>query len=209
METGEGNLLELAVEAARARASLGEISYAVEKVCGRHKAVIRSISGVYSSEFADDEVIEEVRQMTADFEKREGRRPRIMVAKMGQDGHDRGAKVVATAYADMGFDVDVGPLFQTPEETAQDAVDNDVHIVGMSSLAAGHKTLLPQLVEELAKRGRSDIMVVAGGVIPAQDYQFLYDHGAACIFGPGTVIPVAAREMLNVLNKRLTEQERD
>ncbi|MDY3212072.1 methylmalonyl-CoA mutase, partial [Pyramidobacter sp.] len=189
MESGEGNLLELSVEAARARASLGEISFAIEKVCGRHKAVIRSISGVYSSEFADDEVIKEVRQMTDDFEKREGRRPRIMVAKMGQDGHDRGAKVVATAYADMGFDVDVGPLFQTPAETAQDAVDNDVHIVGMSSLAAGHKTLLPQLVEELEKRGRGDIMVVAGGVIPAQDYQFLYDHGAACIFGPGTVIP--------------------
>ncbi|MGI6076439.1 MAG: methylmalonyl-CoA mutase [Pyramidobacter sp.] len=207
METGEGNLLELSVEAARARASLGEISYAIEKVCGRHKAVIRSISGVYSSEFADSDVIKEVRQMTDDFEKREGRRPRIMIAKMGQDGHDRGAKVVATAYADMGFDVDVGPLFQTPAETAQDAVDNDVHIVGMSSLAAGHKTLLPQLVEELAKRGRSDIMVVAGGVIPAQDYQFLYDHGAACIFGPGTVIPAAAREMLMVLNKRLAAQE--
>ena len=145
--------------------------------------------------------------MTDDFEKREGRRPRIMIAKMGQDGHDRGAKVVATASADMGFDVDVGPLFQTPAETAQDAVDNDVHIVGMSSLAAGHKTLLPQLVEELAKRGRSDNMVVAGGVIPAQDYQFLYDHGAACIFGPGTVIPAAAREMLQVLNKRLAAQE--
>lgn len=207
METGEGNLLELSVEAARARASLGEISAAIEKVCGRHKAVIRSISGVYSSEFADSEVIQEVRRMTDDFEKREGRRPRIMIAKMGQDGHDRGAKVVATAYADMGFDVDVGPLFQTPAETAQDAVDNDVHIVGMSSLAAGHKTLLPQLVEELAKRGRSDIMVVAGGVIPAQDYQFLYDHGAACIFGPGTVIPAAAREMLQVLNKRLAAQE--
>ena len=207
MESGEGNLLELSVEAARARASLGEISFAIEKVCGRHKAVIRSISGVYSSEFADDEVIKEVRQMTDDFEKREGRRPRIMVAKMGQAGHDRGAKVVATAYADMGFDVDVGPLFQTPAETAQDAVDNDVHIVGMSSLAAGHKTLLPQLVEELKKRGRGDIMVVAGGVIPAQDYQFLYDHGAACIFGPGTVIPAAAREMLQVLNKRLAAQE--
>ena len=207
MESGEGNLLELSVEAARARASLGEISFAIEKVCGRHKAVIRSISGVYSSEFADDEVIKEVRQMTDDFEKREGRRPRIMVAKMGQDGHDRGAKVVATAYADMGFDVDVGPLFQTPAETAQDAVDNDVHIVGMSSLAAGHKTLLPQLVEELKTRGRGDILVVAGGVIPAQDYQFLYDHGAACIFGPGTVIPAAAREMLQVLNKRLAAQE--
>ena len=208
VETGEGNLLALAVEAARARASLGEISYAIEKVAGRHKAVIRSISGVYSSEFADDDIIDEVRKMTDDFEKREGRRPRIMVAKMGQDGHDRGAKVVATAYADMGFDVDVGPLFQTPAETAQDAVDNDVHIVGMSSLAAGHKTLLPQLVEELKKRGRGDIMVVAGGVIPAQDYQFLYDHGAAAIFGPGTVIPAAAKEMLTTLNKRLAESEK-
>lgn len=203
LETGEGNLLEFAVEAARARASLGEISDAVEKASGRHKAVIRSISGIYSSEFAEEEIIEEVRRMTDEFEEREGRRPRIMVAKMGQDGHDRGAKVVATAYADMGFDVDIGPLFQTPEETAQDAVDNDVHIVGMSSLAAGHKTLLPQLVEELEKRGRGDIMVVAGGVIPAQDYQFLYDHGAACIFGPGTVIPAAAKEMLEKLNKRL------
>lgn len=203
VETGEGNLLELAVEAARARASLGEISYAIEKVSARHKAVIRSISGVYSSEFTDNEVIEEVRKLTDDFEKREGRRPRILVAKMGQDGHDRGAKVVATAYADMGFDVDVGPLFQTPAETAQDAVDNDVHIVGMSSLAAGHKTLLPQLVEELKARGREDIMVIAGGVIPAQDYDFLYKNGAACIFGPGTIIPVAAKEMLKELNKRL------
>ncbi|MCD8234739.1 MAG: methylmalonyl-CoA mutase [Cloacibacillus porcorum] len=203
LETGEGNLLEFAVEAARARASLGEISDAVEKASGRHKAVIRSISGIYSSEFAEEDIIEEVRRMTDEFEEREGRRPRIMVAKMGQDGHDRGAKVVATAYADMGFDVDIGPLFQTPEETAQDAVDNDVHIVGMSSLAAGHKTLLPQLVEELEKRGRGDIMVVAGGVIPVQDYQFLYDHGAACIFGPGTVIPAAAKEMLEKLNERL------
>ena len=203
MESGEGNLLELAVEAARARASLGEISDAVEKVCGRHKAVVRSISGVYSSEFADEEIIEEVRRMTDDFEKREGRRPRILVAKMGQDGHDRGAKVVATAYADMGFDVDVGPLFQTPEETAQDAVDNDVHIVGMSSLAAGHKTLLPQLVEELRKRGREDIMVIVGGVIPAQDYEFLRRCGASAIFGPGTVIPAAAKEMLDILNERL------
>ena len=203
LETGEGNLLEFAVEAARARASLGEISDAVEKASGRHKAVIRSISGIYSSEFAEEDIIEEVRRMTDEFEEREGRRPRIMVAKMGQDGHDRGAKVVATAYADMGFDVDIGPLFQTPEETAQDAVDNDVHIVGMSSLAAGHKTLLPQLVEELEKRGRGDIMVVAGGVIPAQDYQFLYDHGAACIFGPGTVIPAAAKDMLEKLNERL------
>ncbi len=203
METGEGNLLELAVEAARARASLGEISDAVEKVCGRHKAVVRSISGIYSSEFADEEVIAEVRRMTEEFEKREGRRPRILVAKMGQDGHDRGAKVVATAYADMGFDVDVGPLFQTPEETAQQAVDNDVHIVGMSSLAAGHKTLLLQLVEELEKRGRGDIMVIVGGVIPPQDYAFLRQHGAAAIYGPGTVIPAAAREMLEILTKRL------
>ena len=209
VETGEGNLLELAVEAARARASLGEISMAVEKVCGRHKAVIRSISGVYSKESSDTAEIEHVRKMTDEFEKREGRRPRIMVAKMGQDGHDRGAKVVATAYADMGFDVDVGPLFQTPAETARDAVDNDVHIVGMSSLAAGHKTLLPQLMDELRKLGREDIMVVVGGVIPAQDYDFLYKAGAACIFGPGTRIPQAAEEMLNKLNERLgyTDEE--
>ena len=209
METGEGNLLDLAVDAARARASLGEISDAIEKVAGRHKAVIRSISGVYSSEFADEEIMKEVRQMTADFEIREGRRPRIMVAKMGQDGHDRGAKVVATAYADMGFDVDIGSLFQTPEETAQDAVDNDVHIVGMSSLAAGHKTLLPQLIEELKKRGREDIMVIAGGVIPAQDYEYLRENGAAAIYGPGTVIPVAAKEMLEILNARLADDREE
>ena len=202
METGEGNLLELAVEAARARASLGEISDAIEKVSGRHKAVIRSISGVYSSEFAGGDSMDEVRKMTDEFEKTEGRRPRILIAKMGQDGHDRGAKVVGTAYADMGFDVDVGPLFQTPEEVAQDAVDNDVHIVGMSSLAAGHKTLLPQLVEELEKRGRGDIIVVAGGVIPAQDYDFLREHGAAAIFGPGSVIPDCAKEMMDILNSR-------
>ena len=202
-ETGEGNLLELALEAARARASLGEISDAVEKVCGRHKATIRSISGVYSSEFADEEIIDEVRKMTDAFAEREGRRPRIMVAKMGQDGHDRGAKVIATAFADMGYDVDIGPLFQTPEEAAQDAVDNDVHVVGMSSLAAGHKTLLPQLVDELKKRGREDIMVVIGGVIPAQDYPFLREHGAAAIFGPGTVIPVAAKRVMEELERRV------
>lgn len=207
VETGEGNLLELAVEAARARASLGEISDAIEKVCGRHKAIIRSISGIYSSEFSDTDLIEEVRCMTDNFENREGRRPRILVAKMGQDGHDRGAKVVATAFADMGFDVDVGPLFQTPEEVAQDAVDNDVHIVGMSSLAAGHKTLLPQLVEELNKRGRGDIMVIVGGVIPAQDYDFLKSHGASAIFGPGSVIPACAIEVLDKLNKILDETE--
>ncbi len=203
METGEGNLLELAVEAARARASLGEISYAIEKVSGRHKAVIRSISGVYSSEFADASEIANVRKLTDEFEDNEGRRPRIMIAKMGQDGHDRGAKVIATAFADLGFDVDIGPLFQTPEETAQDAVDNDVHVVGMSSLAAGHKTLLPQLIEELKKRGREDIMVCIGGVIPAQDYEFLYEHGAAAIFGPGTVIPVAAEKILMKLKEQL------
>ena len=203
METGEGNLLELALNAARVRASLGEISDAVEKVCGRHKAIIRTISGVYSSEYSDADTIKEVQQMADDFEAKHGRRPRIFIAKMGQDGHDRGAKVVATAYADMGFDVDMGPLFQTPEESAQDAVDNDVHVVGMSSLAAGHKTLLPQLVEELEKRGRGDIMVIAGGVIPAQDYQYLYDHGAAAIFGPGSEIPACARQILIKLNERL------
>ncbi len=203
METGEGNLLELALNAARVRASLGEISDAVEKVCGRHKAIIRTISGVYSSEYSDADVIKEVQEMADEFEKKHGRRPRIFIAKMGQDGHDRGAKVVATAYADMGFDVDMGPLFQTPAESAQDAVDNDVHVVGMSSLAAGHKTLLPQLIEELEKRGRGDIMVIAGGVIPAQDYQFLYDAGAAAIFGPGSEIPACAREILIKLNERL------
>ncbi|MCD6180928.1 MAG: methylmalonyl-CoA mutase [Candidatus Cloacimonetes bacterium] len=202
-ETGEGNLLELAIYAARERASLGEISDAMEKVFGRHKAVIRSISGVYSGEYANKEDVEAVRAMTDKFEENEGRRPRIMIAKMGQDGHDRGAKVVATAYADMGFDVDIGPLFQTPEETASDAVENDVHVIGMSSLAAGHKTLLPQLIDELAKLGREDIMVICGGVIPAQDYEFLYQHGAAAIFGPGTVLPVAARKIMVELNKRL------
>ena len=203
VETGEGNLLDLAIKATRARASLGEISDAVEKVSGRHKAVIRSISGVYSSEFADEDEIKRVRSMTDEFEEQEGRRPRIMIAKMGQDGHDRGAKVISTAFADLGFDVDIGPLFQTPEETAQDAVDNDVHVVGMSSLAAGHKTLLPHLVEELKKRGREDIMVVIGGVIPAQDYEFLRQHGAAAIFGPGTIIPIAAGKVLEELKIRL------
>ena len=208
-ESGEGNLLALALEAARARASLGEISFAVEKVCGRHKAVIRSISGVYSSEYEDDDVIKEVRQMADDFEELEGRRPRIMIAKMGQDGHDRGAKVIATSFADMGFDVDIGPLFQTPEETAQDAVDNDVHIVGFSSLAAGHKTLLPQLVEELKKRGRGDILVAIGGVIPAQDYEFLREHGAVAIFGPGTVLPVAAKKLLETLTSHVQDEGND
>jgi len=199
-----GNLLELAVEAAKARASLGEISDAIEKVYPRHKAVIRSISGVYSSEYAESEEVQEVQRMCAEFEEHEGRRPRILIAKIGQDGHDRGAKVIATAFSDLGFDVDVGPLFQTPEETADMAVENDVHVVGFSSLAAGHKTLLPQLVEELRKRGRGDILVQIGGVIPAQDYQYLYDHGADLIFGPGTVIPIAARKTLELLKQRLT-----
>lgn len=204
-ESGEGNLLALAVEAARARASLGEISDAIEKVCGRHEAVTRSISGVYSSEFGEEEMMEEVRKMTDEFAEREGRRPRIMVAKMGQDGHDRGAKVIATAFADLGFDVDIGPLFQTPEEAALQAVENDVHVLGMSSLAAGHKTLLPQVVEELKKHGREDIVTIVGGVIPAQDYDFLKEKGAAAIFGPGTVIPVAAKKVLEEINRRLDD----
>ena len=205
-EDGSGNLLELSVEAARARASLGEISEAMEKVFDRHKATIRAISGVYSSEFSEKDEVKKVIKMTRDFEEKEGRRPRILVAKMGQDGHDRGAKVISTAFADLGFDVDIGPLFQTPEETARQAVENDVHIVGFSSLAGGHKTLLPQLVEELTKQGRPDIMVVVGGVIPASDYSFLMDNGASAIFGPGTVIPVAAQKVLEELNLRIDEE---
>ncbi|MFH2052797.1 MAG: methylmalonyl-CoA mutase [bacterium] len=204
--SNKGNLLELSVTAARARASLGEISTALEKVCGRHQAEVRTISGVYKAEFGKDTDIERINELIRAFEKHEGRRPRILVAKMGQDGHDRGAKVVATAFADLGFDVDVGPLFQTPEETAKQAVENDVHIIGMSSLAAGHKTLLPQLMDELKKLGREDIMVICGGVIPAQDYAFLYEHGAAAIFGPGTVIPVAAQKLLEDLMGRLGYQ---
>ena len=198
-ETGKGNLLALAVDAAKKRASLGEISYACEKVFGRYKAVIKSISGVYSSEAGDDKAFEKARQMADEFAALEGRRPRIMIAKMGQDGHDRGAKVVATGYADIGFDVDIGPLFQTPAEAARQAVENDVHILGVSSLAAGHKTLVPQVIEELKKLGREDIMVIVGGVIPHQDYQFLYDKGVAAVFGPGTVISEAGIKMLELL----------
>jgi methylmalonyl-CoA mutase len=201
--SGESNLLELAVDAARARATLGEISDALERVWGRHKAVIRSIAGVYRAEYGDDEEIAKVRQMTDDFAEVEGRRPRILVAKMGQDGHDRGAKVIATAFADLGFDVDIGPLFQTPEEVARQAMENDVHAVGVSSLAAGHKTLVPQLAAELDRLGRADIMIVVGGVIPAQDYEFLYANGASAIFGPGTVIPVAAGKIVGELRRRL------
>ena len=203
-ETGDGNLLDLSVKAARARATLGEISDAIEKVSGRYQAVTRTISGVYKTEYSDenDGIVDKVRKMTDDFAESEGRRPRIMVAKMGQDGHDRGAKVVATAYADMGFDVDVGPLFQTPEETAKQAVENDVHCIGVSSLAAGHKTLVPQLIEELKKLGRDDIIIIVGGVIPSQDYDFLYEAGATAIFGPGTQIPQAAMKIIDEIKKR-------
>lgn len=206
-KTGAENLLAVAVDAARARASLGEISDAVEDVSGRHKAVIRSISGIYSSNFSDEEQLREIKQMTEEFEENEGRRPRILVAKMGQDGHDRGAKVISTAYADMGFDVDISPLFMTPAETAQMAVENDVHVVGVSSLAAGHKTLVPELYGELDKLGRSDIVIVCGGVIPAQDYDFLYANGASAIFGPGTVIPVSAQKTLEEVYRRLGYEE--
>ncbi|MCB1139132.1 MAG: cobalamin-dependent protein, partial [Leptospiraceae bacterium] len=198
-ESGQGNLLDLAVQAARKRASLGEISEAMEKVFGRYKAVIRSISGVYSSEIENNDDFKRATGLADEFAEKEGRRPRILVAKMGQDGHDRGAKVISTSFADLGFDVDIGPLFQTPEEVARQAVENDVHILGVSSLAAGHKTLVPQVVEELRKLKRSDILVVVGGVIPQQDYDYLYEKGAAAIFGPGTVIAQAAASILEIL----------
>ena len=199
VETGEGNLLELAVEAARKRASLGEISYACEKNVGRYKAVIRSVSGVYSSEYSGDDLFDSAQKLADEFAGLEGRRPRIMIAKMGQDGHDRCANVISTGYADLGFDVDIGPLFQTPAEAARDAAENDVHILGVSSLAAGHKTLVPQVIEELKKLGREDIMVIVGGVIPHQDYDFLYKCGVLGIFGPGTSIPGAAIKILEIL----------
>ncbi|MEY1638591.1 methylmalonyl-CoA mutase [Tenuifilum osseticum] len=205
VETGEGNLLELSVEAAKKRATLGEISYACEKVVGRYKAVIRSISGVYSAESMDDPNYQKARELCEKFAKLEGRQPRIMIAKMGQDGHDRGAKVVSTGYADIGFDVDIGPLFQTPAEAAKQAVENDVHVLGVSSLAAGHKTLVPQVIEELKKLGRDDIMVIVGGVIPPQDYQFLYDHGVVGIFGPGTSVASAAVKILEILLEKFEE----
>ena len=198
-QSGEGNLLELSIEAARQRATLGEISTAIEAVSGRYKAVIRSISGVYSSESGEDKAFADARALAQEFASREGRQPRIMIAKMGQDGHDRGAKVVSTGYADIGFDVDIGPLFQTQAVAAKQAVENDVHILGVSSLAAGHKTLIPQVIEELKKLGREDIMVIAGGVIPAQDYDFLYKEGVIAIFGPGTKVSVAGKEILKVL----------
>ena len=198
-KTGQGNLLEMAIEAAKNRATLGEISDALESVFGRFKAQIKSISGVYSAAIKNDENFEKAKQLADTFAKQEGRRPRIMIAKMGQDGHDRGAKVVATGYADVGFDVDIGPLFQTPSEAAKQAVENDVHILGISSLAAGHKTLVPQVIEELKRHGREDIIVIVGGVIPAQDYQFLFDAGAIAVFGPGTKISEAAIKILEIL----------
>ena len=198
-ETGEGNLLELAVDAAKKRASVGEISDACEKVAGRYKAVIRTVSGVYSSVAKEDEDFKKAKELADQFAEMTGRRPRIMIAKMGQDGHDRGAKVVATGYADLGFDVDMGPLFQTPEETAKQAVENDVHVVGVSSLAAGHKTLVPAVIAELKKLGREDILVYVGGVIPHQDYQFLFDAGAIAVFGPGTKVSKSAIQVLEIL----------
>jgi methylmalonyl-CoA mutase len=199
VQTGEGNLLELAVNAAANRASLGEISYACEKIVGRYNVVIRSVSGIYSSEYKSDKELEKAKALVKKFAEKEGRQPRIMIAKMGQDGHDRGAKVIATGYADIGFDVDIGPLFQTPAEAAKQAVESDVHILGVSSLAAGHKTLVPQVITELKKLGREDILVVTGGVIPHHDYQFLFDAGVTAIFGPGTSVAKAARQILEIL----------
>ncbi len=199
VQTGKGNLLELAVDAAQKRATLGEISFACEKIVGRYKATIRTISGVYSSEAKNDGDFTSAKELVQKFAEKEGRQPRIMIAKMGQDGHDRGAKVVATGYADLGFDVDMGPLFQTPEEAAKQAVENDVHIMGISSLAAGHKTLIPAVIEEMKKLGREDIMVIAGGVIPSQDYQFLYDAGVVAIFGPGTSVAAAGKKIMEIL----------
>lgn len=206
-KSGKENLLACAIEAARARATLGEISDAIERISGRHKAVIQSVSGVYSEHFSNKEEISVVREMAEEFLENEGRRPRILVAKMGQDGHDRGAKVVASSYADLGFDVDIGPLFQTPAETALQAVENDVHVVGVSSLAGGHKTLVPELKKELEKLGREDILIIVGGVIPAQDYEELLQTGAVAIFGPGTVIPVAAQKIIEAIYRQLGYEE--
>ncbi|KOY50624.1 methylmalonyl-CoA mutase [Polaribacter dokdonensis] len=204
-KSSEGNLLDLAVKAAKNRATLGEISDALEVVFGRHKAVTKTISGVYSKEIKDDKLFKEASELADKFAELEGRRPRIMIAKLGQDGHDRGAKVVATGYADLGFDVDIGPLFQTPQEATKQAVENDVHILGISSLAAGHKTLVPQVIAELKKYGREDIMVIVGGVIPAQDYQYLFDAGAVGVFGPGTKIAQAAIDLITILIDSIAE----
>ena len=198
-KTGDGNLLELSVEAAKKRATLGEISEACEKVAGRYKAVTRSITGVYSSESINDDDFEKAKGLAQKFAALEGRQPRIMIAKMGQDGHDRGAKVVSTGYADIGFDVDIGPLFQTPEEAARQATENDVHVLGVSSLAGGHKTLVPKVIDELKKFGRDDILVIVGGVIPGKDYDFLYDKGVVAIFGPGSSVSGAGKKILEIL----------
>lgn len=205
--TGETNILACAVDAARARATIGEISDAIEEVSGRHKAVIRTVSGIYSANFSEEEEFEEVIKMTDEFLENEGRRPRILIAKMGQDGHDRGAKVIASSFADIGFDVDVGPLFQTPKETAEQAAENDVHVIGVSSLAAGHKTLVPELKKALEEIGRGDILIIVGGVIPAQDYDQLRKDGAAAIFGPGTVIPVSAQHVIEKVYENLGYEE--
>ncbi|MEM1300854.1 MAG: methylmalonyl-CoA mutase family protein, partial [Pseudomonadota bacterium] len=203
---GDGNLLALAVDAARARATVGEISDAMERVFGRHRAEVKTLSGVYGAAYEGDEGFAQIQKDVEAFAEAEGRRPRMLVVKMGQDGHDRGAKVIATAFADIGFDVDVGPLFQTPEEAAQDAIDNDVHVVGISSQAAGHKTLAPELVKALAAQGAEDIIVICGGVIPQQDYEFLYGAGVKAIFGPGTNIPDAAANILNLINQARTPE---
>jgi len=204
-ETGDANLLQRAVEAARARATLGEISDAMEQVYGRHQAQTQTVSGVYAAEAGSNEAFGSAQEKADRFAELAGRRPRIMVAKMGQDGHDRGAKVIATSFADLGFDVDVGPLFQTPEEAARQAVENDVHILGVSSLAGGHKTLVPEVISALADYGREDILVIVGGVIPHQDYDVLYEHGVTGVFGPGTVIADAAGQILDVLIEREKE----
>ncbi|MDH3476478.1 MAG: methylmalonyl-CoA mutase family protein, partial [Rhodospirillales bacterium] len=201
-QTGEGNLLELSVEAARARASVGEISDALERVFTRHRAVTHSISGVYGAAYEGDEGFERIVQEVAAFGERAGRRPRMLVVKMGQDGHDRGAKIIATAFADIGFDVDIGPLFQTPDEAARQAIENDVHVIGVSSQAAGHKTLVPQMVQALKDGGAEDIVVVCGGVIPPQDYEYLLGHGVSAIYGPGSNIPDAAHEILGLIEQR-------
>jgi methylmalonyl-CoA mutase len=198
---GNGNLLALSIDASRARATVGEISDALESVFGRYRANIRTISGVYGGAYAEDEEFQRIRKEVDAFATEEGRRPRILVAKLGQDGHDRGAKVIATAFADLGFDVDIGPLFQTPEEAAREAIENDVHVVGVSSQAAGHKTLVPQLIEALRSQGAGEIVVVVGGVIPATDYAFLHDAGVAAVFGPGSNIPHAASEILSLIRR--------
>jgi methylmalonyl-CoA mutase len=202
-KTGEGNLLDLSIKAVRLRATVGEVSEALEKVFGRHRADTQKVTGVYAAAYDSAEGWEKIKGEIEAFAQEQGRRPRVMIAKLGQDGHDRGAKVVATAFADLGFDVDIGPLFQTPEECARQAIENDVHAVGVSTLAAGHKTLVPAIVEELKRQGADDIIVFVGGVVPQQDYQFLYDAGVKGIYGPGTPIPASAKDVLEQIRKSL------